>query len=164
MPTNKRLETVRSSGASGFTARRASPERSFKGRIFGELEFTKRTGISRKIDFKSSMRKLLPLESAIQKANSGLATTMTPSEMDVFREFSQAKSVKHKTEMEAKQESARAAFSQEERELFAWLRPRWDAIAISTNDEEAYAALLREASSIFRMPPAQIQSCYLTVH
>lgn len=107
------------------------------------------------------MKKLLPLESAIQKANSGLATTMTPSELDAFREFSQVKSVKHKTDMEAKQESARAAFSQEEREIFAWLRPRWDAVAISTNDEEAYAALLQEASSIFQMPPAQIQNCYL---
>jgi hypothetical protein len=107
------------------------------------------------------MKNLPTLQSAIRKAACGLATTMTPAEMDAFREASQVKSAKHKAEVEAKQEAARAAFSREERDVFAWLCPRWEAIAATSNAESDYELLLQEASIHFNLPSIQIRNCYL---
>lgn len=61
----------------------------------------------------------------------------------------------HKKAIEEKQTTARAAFSDQEREIFEFMKSRWDAMGDNYDPDKHDAPVIQEAAEKFGVPPEE---------
>jgi hypothetical protein len=106
------------------------------------------------------------LDSAMRKAQTGRASEMSEREIAAFRAKQLADSYAHKRTIEAKQEVARESFSEKERQIFQYMKSRWDGFAESPSgyDPTKHDELVvSEAASKFGVSKQEAQSIYRRV-
>lgn len=67
----------------------------------------------------------------------------------------------HKKNIEQKQSAARAAYTDQEREIFAFMKARWDALGDDYEVDKHDDPVMQEAANKFNVTPEEAKRIYI---
>jgi hypothetical protein len=105
------------------------------------------------------------LERARRKVAQGRATDMTGEEMDAYRQWSKPRSEAHAEAIQRTQEEARRSFTEQERDIFSFIRREFNRLAANEGyDRDKHDDLvLSKASERFGVTKEEAKRIFVEV-